>query len=151
MHSEATRSLYQMVERLTALGRDQVFGDAGTIGIMAPLNLLFEDKWSSGETLVRMTDISRRLMISKPAATQVVNRLVESGLVERASDENDRRIVYIRATDAGRAFYEQEINKSMNLIDRVIERMGEDNANELVVQLDRFFNAFTAESEDDKC
>ena len=118
---------------------------------MAPLNLLFEDKWSSGETLVRMTDISRRLMISKPAATQVVNRLVESGLVERASDENDRRIVYIRATDAGRAFYEQEINKSMNLIDRVIERMGEDNANELVVQLDRFFNAFTAESEDDKC
>ena len=142
MHSEATRSLYSMVGRLTALGRSRVLGDPDTISVMAPLNLLFEDRWSHGKTLVRMTDISQRMMISKPAATQVVNRLVERGLVERASDENDRRVVYIRATEAGRAFYEQEIGKSMSAVDRVVERMGEADANHLVALLDKFFDAF---------
>ena len=148
MHSEATRSLYAMVGRLTALGRTRVLGDPETLAVMAPLNLLFEDGWSSGEALVRMTDISQRMMISKPAATQVVNRLVERGLVERASDENDRRIVYIRATEAGRAFYEREINKSLGAVDRVVARMGEGDANQLVALLDKFFDAFDIVTED---
>ena len=148
MHSSATRSLYAMVGRLTALGRTRVLGDPETLAVMAPLNLLFEDGWSSGETLVRMTDISQRMMISKPAATQVVNRLVERGLVERASDENDRRIVYIRATEAGRAFYQREINKSLSAVDRVVARMGEADANQLVALLDEFFDAFNIVTED---
>lgn len=148
MHSSATRSLYAMVGRLTALGRTRVLGDPETLAVMAPLNLLFEDGWSSGKALVRMTDISQRMMISKPAATQVVNRLVERGLVERASDENDRRIVYIRATEAGRAFYQREINKSLSAVDRVVARMGEADANQLVALLDEFFDAFNIVTED---
>ncbi len=150
MHSEATRSLFSMVERLTALGREQVFGDPNTLSVMAPLNLIFKDQWSDGEGLVRMTEASRRMMISKPAATQVINRLVELGLVERASDENDRRVVYIRPTEAGRAFYEREIDKSLSMVDRVIARMGEGEAHQLVLLLGRFFDAFDAETEGDK-
>ena len=152
MHSSATRSLYAMVERLTALGRDQVFGGPDTLIAMAPMKLLFKDQWSGEESLVRMTEVSQRLMISKPAATQAVNRLVECGLVERASDENDRRVVYIRATAAGRAFFEREINKSLSMVDRVVERMGEADANQLVALLDKFFDAFDAETgSENKC
>ena len=142
MHSEATRDLFSMVERLTALGREQVFGDPDTISVMAPLNLIFKSKWFGEESLVRMTEASRRMMISKPAATQVINRLVELGLVERASDVNDRRVVYIRPTEAGRAFYDREIDKSLSAVDCVIERMGEGDARQLVTLLGRFFDAF---------
>ena len=148
MHSTATRSLYALVDRLAKLGRSQVFGDAETPGALATFALLFQEKWSNGETLVRMTDVSRQLLISKPAATQTVNRLVERGLVERVSDENDRRVVYIRATEAGRNFFETQMDKNLDLVDRVVVRMGEDDANKLAALLNHFFDAITAETED---
>lgn len=149
MHSEATRELYAMVGRLTALGRKRVFGGPETLSVMAPMNLLFRDEWTGEASQVRMTEASQRLLISKPAATQAVNRLVESGLVERASDASDRRVVYIRPTQAGRAFYEREIEKSMNKVDRVVRRMGEEDARALAALLARFFDAFDAVERED--
>ena len=148
MHSEATRSLYALVGRLKALGRSQVFGDTEMIALMTPLNFLFNDRWAESDNLVRMTDVSRLMMVSKPAATQVVNKLVERGLVERASDANDRRIVYIRPTEAGRAFYEAGLNRNLDLVDRVIERMGAQDADGLVALLGRFFDALDVETEE---
>ena len=148
MHSEATRSLYALLERLTKLVRSQAFGDGETTGALAALTLLFQEKDLEADTPVRMTDISRRMMISKPAATQVVNRMVERGLMERSSDENDRRVVYIQATEAGRAFYAEKMDRNLTLVDRVVERMGEREANDLAALLNRFFDAIDAETEE---
>ena len=148
MHSEATHALYALLERLMKLVRSQAFGDSETTGALAALTLLFQERQLEGDKPVRMTDVSRRLMISKPAATQVVNRLVENGLVERLSDESDRRVVYIRATEAGRAFYEEKMDRNLTLVDRVVERMGMEEANTLAGHLNCFFDAITAETED---
>ena len=148
MHSEATHALYALMDRLMKLVRSQAFGDSETTGALAALTLLFQEARMEGETPVRMTDVSRRMMISKPAATQVVNRLVDNGLVERMSDEHDRRVVYIRATEAGRTFYEEKMDRNLNLVDRVVERMGEDEAKDLAMLLNRFFDAIAAETED---
>ena len=148
MHSEETYALYALLERLMKLVRSQAFGDSETTGSLAALTLLFQERQLEGDTPVRMTDVSRRLMISKPAATQVVNRLVDNGLVERLSDENDRRVVYIRATGAGRAFYEEKMDRNLNLVDRVVTRMGEAEAYALAEHLNHFFDAISAETEE---
>ena len=124
MHSEATYALYALLERLTKLVRSPAFGDNETTGALTALTLLFQERHLESEP-VRMTDVSRRMMISRPAATQVVNRLVENGLVERLSDESDRRVVYIRATETGRVFYEEKMDRNLSLVDRVVARMGE--------------------------
>ena len=148
MHNEATRALYALLERLTKLVRSQAFGDSETTGALAALTLLFQEERLEGDTPVRMTDVSRRLMISKPAATQVVNRLVENGLVERLSDDSDRRVVYIKATEAGRAFYEEKMDRNLSLVDRVVNRMGEAEAYALAEHLNCFFDAISAETEE---
>ena len=148
MHSEATHALYALLERLMKLVRSQAFGDSETTGALAALTLLFQERQLEGETPVRMTDVSRRMMISKPAATQVVNRLVDNGLVERLSDESDRRVVYIKATEAGRAFYEEKMDRNLSLVDRVVNRMGEVEACALAAQLNCFFDAISAETEE---
>ena len=147
MHSDATYSLYALLERLMKLVRSQAFGDSETTGTLAALTLLFQGQHLEG-TPVRMTDISRRMLISKPAATQIVNRLVEHSLVERLSDESDRRVVYIRATEAGRAFYEEKMDQNLSMVDRVVERMGDADARALAVHLNSFFDAIAAETED---
>ena len=148
MHSDATHALYALLERLTKLVRSEAFGDSETTGALAALTLLFQEEHLAGDTPVRMTDVSRRLAISKPAATQVVNRLVNNGLVERLSDENDRRVVYIKATEAGRVFYTEKMDRNLSMVDRVVNRMGEAEVYALAEHLNSFFDAISVETEE---
>ncbi len=50
-----------------------------------------------------VSEISRRLGIAKPNITPLVDRLYESGYVDRQHDENDRRVVNIVLLEAGEA------------------------------------------------
>ena len=49
-----------------------------------------------------VSEISRRLGIAKPNITPLVDRLYESGYVDRQHDENDRRVVNIVLMEAGK-------------------------------------------------
>ncbi len=67
---------------------------------------------------VKMSDLSRALLVSNGNATNVVDRLEKDGLAERRSVRNDRRVAEVRLTDAGRqefetlaAAHEAEVNK----------------------------------------
>ncbi len=54
-----------------------------------------------------MTELGRRLYVSKPNITVLVNKLVEFNMVKRLLDENDRRIIYIELTDIGNSSLEK--------------------------------------------
>lgn len=58
---------------------------------------------SKSESPVRLTDLHRRVLLSQPALSRMVDRLVERGLVERCPDGDDKRVVRLTLTDAGRA------------------------------------------------
>lgn len=47
-------------------------------------------------------EVARRLLVSAPVVTRLASTLVETGLVERSSDPNDRRAVRLVLTSAGR-------------------------------------------------
>ena len=59
----------------------------------------------SGE--LRMTELAARTLVSRSGLTRRLDRLVESGLVERRSCPTDRRGVYAVLTPAGRTRLEQ--------------------------------------------
>ncbi|WP_163513463.1 MarR family winged helix-turn-helix transcriptional regulator [Fodinicola acaciae] len=46
------------------------------------------------------------LPLSQSAASRLIARLERDGLVERTVCENDRRAIFVRMTDAGRARYD---------------------------------------------
>jgi len=58
------------------------------------------DKVPDGMTL---SDVSKRMMVSNGNVTGLVERLVESGHLDRRTSENDRRVQVIRLTKVGRA------------------------------------------------
>jgi DNA-binding MarR family transcriptional regulator len=58
------------------------------------------DKVPDGMTL---SDVSKRMMVSNGNVTGLVERLVESGHVDRRTSDSDRRVQVIRLTKAGRA------------------------------------------------
>lgn len=51
----------------------------------------------------RLTSLAIREGVTQPAMTQLIGRLQESGLVDRAADPADGRVVQVRLTDEGRA------------------------------------------------
>ena len=58
------------------------------------------DKAPDGMTL---SDVSKRMMVSNGNVTGLVERLVESGHLDRRTSETDRRVQVIRLTKSGRA------------------------------------------------
>ena len=58
---------------------------------------------SKSESPVRLTDLHRRVLLSQPALSRMVDRLVDRGLVERCVDPGDRRVVRLALTETGRA------------------------------------------------
>lgn len=56
---------------------------------------------------VRMSELARALLYSSGAATKVLDRLAERGLVERVADPGDRRAVRVGLTAEGRALAER--------------------------------------------
>jgi DNA-binding MarR family transcriptional regulator len=54
-----------------------------------------------------MGHLADQLGASLPNLTGIVDRMVERGLVERLRDDDDRRVVVVRATPAGRAAVEE--------------------------------------------
>ena len=60
------------------------------------------DKAPDGMTL---SDVSKRMMVSNGNVTGLVERLVESGHIDRRTSETDRRVQVIRLTRLGRAVF----------------------------------------------
>lgn len=144
MHCQATMNLYGMLTKMGKIcQRNDLEGEK--MGTLYLLGLLIQEQKENGR--IRMTDISQRMMVSKPAATQMVERLVEKGYVERVRDENDRRVVYIQPSPAGEKAFNVELDIKLSAIDRAIKRMGEENANQLMDLLDMFFVAAGAPEE----
>ncbi|MBV9452286.1 MAG: MarR family transcriptional regulator [Streptosporangiaceae bacterium] len=52
---------------------------------------------------INVTELNRHVLLSQPALSRLVNRLVERSLVERCSDPVDGRGVRLSLTDVGRA------------------------------------------------
>lgn len=48
-----------------------------------------------------MSQLSSELTVSKSATTQLLDKLVKDGLVERVSDADDGRVTYVQLTDLG--------------------------------------------------
>ena len=91
-----------------------------------------------------MTQLASRLMVSKQQLTKIVDVLVEKKLVQRLSDENNRRLVLLELTEAGQQLVQtmlclqaaksaqlfsditpeerENLMQALNLLERVLEK-----------------------------
>ena len=56
-----------------------------------------------------VSEIGESLGITNPAASQLIERLVQGGLLKRTEDPNDRRVKLITLTENGKALIERGI------------------------------------------
>ncbi len=74
-----------------------------------------------------MTDLSRQLLVSNGNTTTVVDRLEADGFVARAADADDRRIVRVALTKAGRGHFDQLARDHEERVDELFGDMSADD------------------------
>jgi DNA-binding MarR family transcriptional regulator len=84
---------------------------------MPQLKMLFVVDWLGPAPMHRL---AHRLHISVSAATGLVDRLVEHGLVEREHDTRDRRVVRVSSAPAGRALVVRLRSAGSERLERIL-------------------------------
>ena len=87
------------------------------------------DKVPEGMTL---SDVSKRMMVSNGNVTGLVERLVESGHLDRRTSESDRRVQMIRLTKAGRAEFRKMAAEHENWIADIFSDLSPKDVRELM-------------------
>ena len=92
------------------------------VGIsMAQLHILYTLQRTGEMPMSRLADV---LNVSLSNATGLIDRIEERGFVERTRVPEDRRIVLIRVTDAGRRMLDEVDAISTELLRSVFARIG---------------------------
>ena len=68
-------------------------------------------------------DISERFDITSAAASQLVDKLVQSGFIKREEDPQDRRAKLLNLTDKGKELIQQGIEERYRWVDQLAERL----------------------------
>ena len=109
-----------------------------SFGDFALLMLLERTSAETGVAQLRMSDISEHLGISKPAATQLVAKMMRHGMLTRVRCTDDKRSVLVRMTPQATFALHAFLDHLNSLFADVAKDMGESDAKEF----DRLLSVF---------
>lgn len=120
-------SLYPAIYRRFHVSRQPLPGETVTPRMLWLLqHLLNIGPSTAGE-------IAQHLGVSKSTATELVDRLSNKGLVERAPDMRDQRRVFVGLTEAGEAYARRPVEVLENrLLRQAMERLTEKDLRSLI-------------------
>ena len=111
--------LASALERLARLARS--LSTAGELSV--PAALLLARLVREGPH--RLTDLAAQEGISQPGMTQLVTRLERDGLARRTPNLEDRRVVVVEATAAGRALMKRRRAERAEALGRLLGQLDE--------------------------
>ena len=71
---------------------------------------------------------------------EVYHALEEKGYIQRSSNKTDRRVVYVKLTEEGKLYLEEQNIKFKNFTCKVVEKMGEEDTDNLIRLFDKLYN-----------
>ncbi len=70
-----------------------------------------------------VSDISERFDITSAAASQLVEKLVQGGLILREEDPNDRRAKLLNLTEKGKQFIQKGVEERYRWVDQLAAKL----------------------------
>jgi DNA-binding MarR family transcriptional regulator len=80
-----------------------------------------------------MGKLADALDVSVASATGIIDRMEDRGLVERRREGDDRRVVHVAATEAGRAVFIEVANERKGHLRRLLDGLSEDELTAFLV------------------
>lgn len=99
---------------------------------------------------IPMSDIGRRMDISKPYMTALIDKLIAEGLVERIADKDDRRIVLVGATEAGRNTLKEFRKHGRDAIKKALSSLSHEDISALLDSMETMNSVVSKLKENDE-
>lgn len=88
-----------------------------------------------------MSEISERFDVTIAAASQLVDKLVQAGYLERTEDPSDRRAKLLKLSPEGAKLVEEGMNQRHRWMDDVVKNLSNDQQKKIVEALEILTNA----------
>ncbi len=118
--------IISMIKRLNSITLNPLIDEINSseYGI---LNIVFKMNNEKSNSLVKVSEISKKLNVSTPSVTKVLNSLEKKGFVIREIDKENRRNTFVYLTEKGVEIKEQNDKILAKFIENVYERVGREN------------------------
>ena len=83
-----------------------------------------------------VSEIGRRLYISKPYMTALIDTLIEGGFVQRQPDLADRRVINITITEQGKKYLKQSVTLYKNELKILLAGLDDTDLEKLCTSLE---------------
>lgn len=90
-----------------------------------------------------MTALSRSLAVSMPTMTAMVDRLEAANMVKRERDTDDRRVVRVRLTTAGKKELEKLVQIRRSEMEKILRYLTEDEMKNFLVSIEKVAQLLT--------
>ncbi len=97
---------------------------------------------------INVSEISKRLRVTSPTITQLLNGLEAHGLITRHIDPTDRRSISLTLTDKGELVAQQAMDMFLESMRGLINYLGEEQTNQLIDLLSTTFCYFQEKNAD---
>jgi DNA-binding MarR family transcriptional regulator len=90
----------------------------------------------SNKAELTMTELSNNLAVSMPTMTAMVDRLVNSNMVERERNNIDRRVVRVKLTDAGEKILKKLVRIRRKEMEKILMNLSEEEMNAYLTSIE---------------
>jgi DNA-binding MarR family transcriptional regulator len=106
---------------------------AKSVGLTMPQFAILMQLYHEGKC--GLSEISERFKITGAAASQLVEKLVQAGYLERTEDVHDRRVKQLNLTVKGKRFIESGMEKRYRWLDELAPRLSADEQSKVTEAL----------------
>ncbi len=92
---------------------------------------------------IKTTDIAKHFGITPGAATAIADKLENLGLIERARDKDDRRVVVISLSELGLSVVENKRQKNVALFEEILQDFSLEEILSVIQSLNKISDAIT--------
>jgi DNA-binding MarR family transcriptional regulator len=92
--------------------------------------------------ILPVSEIGKKLIISRPNMTPLIDKLIKEGLVKRLPSQEDRRIINIDLTDYGQRFLEEHQKMMTNYLKERLSSLSDEDLIQLAASLENIKSVF---------
>ena len=93
------------------------------------------------------TELGEKMRLLKSQMNHILTSMEKAGLVERTRGTEDKRVIHVHLTKAGREIYEQEHARVMEIMSLIHSDLGEEDTCRLTALITRAINLVTSYTE----
>ncbi len=99
--------------------------------------------------MMPISEVGKKLFISTPNMTKLLNKLIDEEIIERIPDKNDRRIINIDLTDKGRSYLDEQFKNIQNSLKERLSTLSDDRIDQLYISLENLKDILNEISSED--